>query len=194
MPTHVALLRGINVGGGGKLLMADLRRLVVSLGHADVATYIQSGNLIFTPSHADTAALAAELRAAIAGSHGVDPPVIVLSSQELAEVVSANPYPDEPVPKYVHCVFLPESPDQAAHVWIAEAAQAAAARGSADEAALIGRTLYVHTPDGFGTSDLAKTLLMTRSSPVATGTARNWSTVTKLLALCRGDGSHVTVT
>src|SRR5215469_10461815 len=44
MPTHVALLRGINVGGGGKLAMADLRQLVSSLGHEDVTTYIQSGN------------------------------------------------------------------------------------------------------------------------------------------------------
>src|SRR5579859_7979792 len=53
MPTHVALLRGINVGGGGKIAMADLRELVSSLGHADVATYIQSGNLVFTPPHSD---------------------------------------------------------------------------------------------------------------------------------------------
>src|ERR1700678_2695845 len=70
MPTHVALLRGINVGGGGKLLMTDLRGIATSLGYADVATYIQSGNLLFTPTppHRDCAALAAELRAAIAGS------------------------------------------------------------------------------------------------------------------------------
>ncbi len=50
MPTHVALLRGINVGGGGKVPMAELRELVASLGHAEVATYIQSGNIIFSPS------------------------------------------------------------------------------------------------------------------------------------------------
>ena len=47
MPTHVALLRGINLGGHNKVAMADLRTVVASLGHGDVATYIQSGNVVF---------------------------------------------------------------------------------------------------------------------------------------------------
>jgi len=59
MPTHVALLRGINLGGHNKVAMAELRELVGSLGHADVATYIQSGNVVFTSDQSDTAALAA---------------------------------------------------------------------------------------------------------------------------------------
>src|SRR5260370_30285093 len=79
MPTHVALLRGINVGGGGKLAMADLRQLVTSLGHADVATYIQSGNVVFTPPSGDSVMLSRELRAAIAETLGVDTSVIVLT-------------------------------------------------------------------------------------------------------------------
>jgi uncharacterized protein (DUF1697 family) len=183
MPTHVALLRGINVGGGGKLPMAELRQIVSSLGHADVSTYIQSGNVVFTPSHTDTAALAAELRSAIAASAGLDPPVIVLSAGELAAIAKANPYPDEPVPKYVHFVFLPDVPDEAAERRITEIGQAAAAK-SRDELTLIGRTLYLHTPDGFGDSELSKALLAKKNSPIAGGTARNWSTVNKLLALC----------
>jgi uncharacterized protein (DUF1697 family) len=59
MPTHVALLRGINLGGHNKVAMADLREVVTSLGHADVATYIQSGNVVFSTPQTDTAALAA---------------------------------------------------------------------------------------------------------------------------------------
>jgi uncharacterized protein (DUF1697 family) len=187
MPTHVALLRGINVGGGGKLPMADLRQVAAALGHADVTTYIQSGNLLFTPppsSPADTAVLAAELRTAIAASAGLDPPVIVLTAAELAELAQANPYTEEPVPKYVHFVFLPAELDQAAQRKLTEIAQAATAQGSQDEVTLRGRVLYVHTPAGFGPSELAKTLLAKKTSPVAAGTARNWSTVTKLLALC----------
>jgi uncharacterized protein (DUF1697 family) len=184
MPTHVALLRGINVGGGGKLPMAELRTLVTSLGHAEVATYIQSGNVVFTPSHRDAGALAAELRAAIAGSYKLDPPVVVLSRDELADVIAANPYPDEPKPQYVHCVFLPAELDEAGQRQVSDFAAEATVKGSRDELTLRGRTLYVHTPDGFGTSELAKTLLTKRSSPVMTGTARNWATVTKLLALC----------
>ncbi len=185
MPTHVALLRGINVGGGGKVPMAELRELLSKLGYSDVKTYIQSGNIIFTPPHDDSAKLAAELQEAIKDAFGVNTFAVVLTIAELSKVISANPYPDEPNPKWVHGVFLVADPQQAQHDRVAEAVAAAAARGSRDEASIVGRTLYLHTPDGFGTSELAKELLMkNRRDPLASGTARNWSTVTKLLALC----------
>ncbi|HWF80908.1 MAG TPA: DUF1697 domain-containing protein [Streptosporangiaceae bacterium] len=183
MPTHVALLRGVNVGGGGKLPMAELRQLLTSLGHADVTTYIQSGNVVFTPSHSDAVALASELRAAIAARFGLDTPVIVMTRAELSDVISANPYTGEN-PRYVHAVFLPGELDEAARSQIKQAEEQVRGQGSSDEVALIGRTLYLHTPDGFGTSELAKTLLAKRASPAAGGTARNWNTVTKLLTLC----------
>jgi uncharacterized protein (DUF1697 family) len=183
MPTHVALLRAVNVGGV-KVTMAELRALVESLGHKDVSTYIQSGNLLFTPPRADTAALGRELSAAIENSLGVRSSVIVLSRDELAKVAQANPYTSEPEPRFVHIVFLPGEPDDSVPPAVAAAVTDAAGRGGRDEAALRGRALYLHTPDGFGTSELAKALLGKRSSPVAAGTARNWSTVTKLLALC----------
>src|SRR5579871_1035030 len=63
MATHIALLRGINVGGRNKVAMADLREVVAGLGHTDVATYIQSGNVVFTSDEADTEALATALEA-----------------------------------------------------------------------------------------------------------------------------------
>jgi uncharacterized protein (DUF1697 family) len=185
MPTHVALLRGINVGGGGKVPMAELRELLTKLGYSDVKTYIQSGNVIFTPPHDDPAKLAAELQEAIKGAFAVTTFAVVLTTAELSKVISANPYPDEPNPKWVHGVFLVADPQQAQHDRVAEAVAAAADRGSRDEASIVGRTLYLHTPDGFGTSELAKELLMkNRRDPLASGTARNWSTITKLLALC----------
>src|SRR5262245_16357985 len=185
MPTHVALLRGINVGGGGKVPMAELRELLTKLGHSDVKTYIQTGNIIFTPPHGDSAQLAAELQEAINGSFGVNTSAVVLTKAELGKVIDANPYPDEPNPKWVHGVFLSADPQQAQHDRVTQAVAAAAERGSRDEATIVGRTLYLHTPDGFGTSELAKELLMkNRRDPLASGTARNWSTITKLLALC----------
>ena len=100
MATHVALLRGINVGGGGKVPMADLRTVVAGLGHSDVATYIQTGNIIFTPSHDDNDALACELQDAINSSFGVNTSAVVLTRAELAKVIDANPYPDEPNPRW----------------------------------------------------------------------------------------------
>lgn len=67
-----------------------------------------------------------------------------------------------------------------------DAVAAAAGLGSADHATLLGRAVYLHTPDGFGNSELSRALLVKRSSPVSAGTARNWATVTKLASLCDG--------
>jgi uncharacterized protein (DUF1697 family) len=187
MATHIALLRGINVGGNNKVAMAALRELAESLGHTAVATYIQSGNLIFTPgTNAATSALAAQLERAIADTMGVRPAVVVLDRTELADVVARNPYPGEPNPRYVHAVFLPTeaSPDVTAGV--AAACEQAAAQGSPDTATTAGRVVYLHTPGGFGTSKLAALLLNSKRSPLAAGTARNWATVSKLLAMSGG--------
>src|SRR5579862_9585990 len=106
MATHVALLRGINVGGRNKVPMAELREVVSSLGHTGVTTYIQSGNVLFSTEETDNAKLAAALEAEIEERFGLWSSVVVLSRDELAQVVAANPYPDEPDPRLVHVVFL----------------------------------------------------------------------------------------
>lgn len=185
MATHIALLRGINVGGRNKVAMADLRAVVAGLGHTGVATYIQSGNVVFTSAGGGTEALAAALEEAIAGRLGVKPAVVVLTRDDLARVVRDNPYPDEANPKMVHAVFF-RAPVPAGAAQAIEAGQRRAAeRGSGrDSARIVGGTLFVHTPDGFGRSELALYLLGRPASPCAAGTARNWATVTKLLGLC----------
>jgi uncharacterized protein (DUF1697 family) len=181
MPLYVALLRGINVGGRNKVAMADLRQLAESLGHADVVTYIQSGNLIFSSPAADTGALADALEREIAQRLGVKPAVVVLSRAELARAVAGNPYPDEADGRRVHAVFRRDDPGPEAIKAVAAIQQKCRDAGSADEAVFAGRTLYLHTPDGFGRSDLAARL--SRSGSPAAGTARNWATVTKLMAM-----------
>jgi len=185
MATHIALLRGINVGGRNKVSMADLRAVVAGLGHTGVATYIQSGNVVFTSDEADNEALATALEAAIAANLGVKPAVVVLSRGDLARAVRDTPYPDEPNPKMVHAVFFRGPVPAAAAEAIDAGQRRAAERGSGkDTAQVVGNTLYLHTPDGFGRSELPAYLLGRSASPVAAGTARNWATVTKLLALC----------
>jgi uncharacterized protein (DUF1697 family) len=167
--------------------MAELRQLATSLGYEEVATYIQSGNLLFTPKRgAEISALSADLRKAIAAEFGIDTPVIIVTRDELASVIESNPYPDEPRPQYVHGVFLSAEPDQADRDKVEATVKSFSQKGSRDEAEYRGRVLYLHTPDGFGTSELAKALVAKRASPVATGTARNWATITKLMALCGG--------
>jgi uncharacterized protein (DUF1697 family) len=187
MATHVALLRGINLGGRNKVAMADLRTLVAGLGHTDVSTYIQSGNVLFTaPDDADCAMTARVITEAIAGRLGVTSPVVVLTRQELAQILADNPFPDEPDPRRVHAVVLSEPPWPELAVKLDAARAKSAAAGGADEVLAVGRTLYLHTPDGYGRSVLAEALLRVVSSPKsgATGTARNWATMTKLLELC----------
>ena len=186
MASHVALLRGINVGGRNKVPMAELREVVTSLGHTEVSTYIQSGNVLFSTGDTDTAKLASALEAAIADQFGITCAVVVLAGDELARILGANPYPDEPNPKLVHVAFLGAEPSQDLLARLRAAESAAAAKGSRDTITAIGKALYVHTPDGFGNSELAQVLFRI----IGTGkhdlavTARNWSTATTLLSLC----------
>jgi uncharacterized protein (DUF1697 family) len=188
VPTHIALLRGINLGGHKKVAMADLRQLVSSLGHADVATYIQSGNVVFTSAQSDSAALAAALEEAIAARLGVQSRVVVLSRDDLAQVARDNPYPDEPNHRALHAIFLSGEPGPEVTERVASAQQEAARMGSRDTAQVIGRTIFLHTPDGYGRSDLAAALvkLGQKKTDDVSGTARNWATVTRLLAMCGG--------
>ncbi len=190
MASHVALLRGINVGGRNKVPMADLREVVTSLGHTGVTTYIQSGNVLFSTADADSAKLAAALGAAVGERFGIWASVVVLSRDELADVLASNPYPDEPSPQLVHVVFLNAEPPHDILARIAAAESAAAAKGSRDTVRAIGRALFLHTPDGFGKSELAQVVFRIISAPAKqkkqdlAATARNWATATKLLSLC----------
>jgi len=190
MASHVALLRGINVGGRNKVPMADLREVVTSLGHTGVTTYIQSGNVLFSTAETDTAKLAGALEAAIGERFGIWASVVVVSRAELAQVLASNPYPGEPNPKQVHVVFLSAEPPADLLDRITAAESAAAAKGSRDAVQASGRVLFLHTPDGFGTSELAQALFRIISPPTKkqapglAATARNWATSSKLLALC----------
>ena len=75
--TFVALLRGINVGGKSLISMAELRALFSSLGFEDVATYIQSGNVVFRSPSAGEGAVVAKLEQEIAGAFAVSPSVLL---------------------------------------------------------------------------------------------------------------------
>lgn len=181
MTRYVALLRGINVGGKNKVAMTDLRQLAEALGHTEIATYIQSGNLVFTSGDEDAIALADALEAEIARSLGVRPAVVVLSRADLAQVIADNPFPKESNPKALHAVFHRQPLADETIADVAAAEQKARAKGSPDEAAVVGSTLFMRTPDGLGRSELATQLA--RSVTKTAGTARNWATVNRLLEM-----------
>jgi uncharacterized protein (DUF1697 family) len=178
---YVALLRGINVGGRNRVAMADLRQVAESLGHNEIATYIQSGNLVFTSLDDSASGLADALEQEIARTLDVRPAVVVLSRADLAQVIADNPFSGESNPKCLHAVFRREEMTAAAIAAIADAEEKARAKGSQDEAIVVGRTLFLRTPDGLGRSELAAQLARVGSQ--AAGTARNWATVTRLMTM-----------
>lgn len=185
--THAALLRGVNVVGRNKVSMPVLREAVESLGHKEVATYIQSGNVVFAaqPADAENAEIARSLEAAVAERTGVHAVVIVVRGAELARVVLDNPFPGVADHRLLHAVFLSEPPSGEGVASVAAAAARAREKGSRDDARIVGRALYLWTPDGFARSVLRVELDRggANRTPMREGTARNWATVTTLAEL-----------
>jgi uncharacterized protein (DUF1697 family) len=182
--THVILLRGVNVGGNNAVPMAALRARLERDGFTRVRTYIQSGNVLVDAS-GTTAKVADRVGKAINDEFGVDVPVIGLSATELSRVVDANPYPDQTDHKRLHAMFLPAVPDEAARDRLDELNAKFGPPFSSDSMTLVGTTVYLHTPDGFGSSDLAKGLTTKGRLSSLNGTARNWATVTTLLEMAK---------
>ena len=174
MPVFVALLRGINVGGAGKLPMAELRDIASGCGLRDVRTYIQSGNIVFRADDADTSAVAERLRRAVREASDLDPEVHVRTADELAAIIDGNPFTDRASdPKQLHVTLFSEQPEP---VDLDPAAFEPEAWEFGD------RVVYLYLPDGMGRSKLAAQLARRAGSA---GTARNWRTVTKLLDMAR---------
>lgn len=170
MSLHVALLRGLNVGGANALPMADLRALCAGLGWRDVQSHLVSGNLVFQ-ADGDRGALADVLREALA-ERGLDVPVLVLPPARIRRAVTACPFAPA-APKLVHACFAfgPLRLDRALF-------ERFAAPG--DEVAAEENLLWLHTPGGFGRSKLAPRLEAIGGAPL---TARNLSSLGKLIEL-----------
>lgn len=184
-PSHAALLRGINVGKGNRLPMARLREVAEGLGWTDVATYIQSGNLVLT-APGDPAGLERALHDALLGSTGLDLEVFVLPREEVLALDDGCPWPDVEDLRQVHAFLFREPLTRQARDAVAEAVDAARHAGSRDEAVVDGRVLWVRTPDGFGRSLLVRALdapALRRRADAGPGTARNLATVRRLRAM-----------
>jgi len=173
MPVWIALLRGINVGGNRPLPMAGFRTLLTGLGYSDVTTYIQSGNAVF--SGGETAEdIAQEIRQAIAAQFGFEAQVFVLSARSLDAAIAANPYPQAAAdPKTLHLFFFRNPPN-------APSPDLDALLCEGEAYAVIGTTLYLYTPDGFGRSGFANRMGRYVNAPT---TARNLRSCIKIAEL-----------
>lgn len=88
---YVCLLRGVNVGGRTKVVMADLRTAFEAAGFERVSTYINSGNVLFGAAPAPAAELIERCERVIEGATGRDLRVTVVSHDELHDVIAATP-------------------------------------------------------------------------------------------------------
>jgi uncharacterized protein (DUF1697 family) len=173
MPTHIALLRGINLGPAKRVAMADLRALCEQLGYEDVRTLVNSGNVVLR-GKGSPRKLERELEKAIADELRVEVPVVARTRDELADVVERNPFPEAAAePKRVQVSFVSGKPD-AAFVRKLEEQDFAPERF-----VVSGREIYAWHPDGLQRSNLGRVLVDKRLG----ATARNWNTVTKLLEM-----------
>lgn len=163
MTRFIALLRAVNVGGTGKLPMAELKAMCEAAGFTNVRTYIASGNVVFDSALTEKA-VAKKLAASLEEYAGKPVGVMVRTGPEMADVLKANPFKDGP-PNLTFAIFLdtPPPPDALDTV-----------RGRQDEELALGkREIHVTYPSGSGTSKL-------KIPAAATGTARNMNTIAKL--------------
>ena len=167
MPVYIALLRAVNVGGTGKLAMADLKAICTAAGFTKVETYIASGNVVFeakVPAPKIKAALEKRLQA-----HAGKPVGVMLrTAQEMAAILRSNPFPKS-APNRTVVIFLDASPPPAALEGV---------RGQTDEQVRLGtREIYV----AYGAAGIGRSKL--KIPAAENGTARNINTVAKLAAL-----------
>lgn len=177
MTTHIALLRGINVGGHNSVAMADLRCFVEELGFGDVRTLLQTGNIVFTGTARTAAALERTLETESAKRLDLHAAYMIRTPKELASAIGDNPFPKEAAadPGHLIVMFLKNAPSPAA----VKSLQAAI-KGP-ELICAIRNQLYIVYPAGIGESRLTIKLIEDKLRTLGTG--RNWNTIQKLAAL-----------
>lgn len=175
---HIVLLRGVNLGSRNRVAMPKLRELLTEAGFDDVSTYVQSGNVVLS-SGSSSDRVARTCRRVIADGFGLDIDVLVRTRAQLAAVVRRNPLGDVASnPKRYQVSFLAAKPAKRVLRELEELA------APSERVVAIGREIYAWHPAGVARSKLWARLAGQQLGEVAT--ARNWTTVTKLLELAEG--------
>lgn len=177
MTNYISILRGINVSGQKSIKMADLKALYEELNLKDVATYVQSGNVVFRAEKEKTEVLETKIADHIKSKYGFDVPVIVMTVDKLKTIIGSNPFKDDPAKdeKFLHVTFLrsvPENYDKEAIF---------SKRAGQEEIVIANKAVYLYCPHGCGTSKLNNNFLEGILSVQAT--TRNWKTTKALLEL-----------
>jgi uncharacterized protein (DUF1697 family) len=173
---HVALLRGINVGGKNSVPMKNLAAMFSDARCTDVVTYIQSGNVVFKATDKAAHRACSLVEKALLEQFGLTIPVVRRTAAELGKVARSNPFFEEGVTTLpLHVAFLADTPSDA------RAAGLDPDRSPPDRFAVQGREIYLHCPNGLARTKLTNQYFDTKLG--TTSTVRNWNTVLKLLEL-----------
>jgi uncharacterized protein (DUF1697 family) len=178
VPVYVSMLRAVNVSARNRIPMADLRDLFERHGHTDVATYVQSGNVVSRSSARGAGAVERAISAAIAADLGLDVTVLVRTLAQLDHVLDTNPFlAAGGDPKVLHVTFLatPPARDQVAPLDEREHAP--------DEFHVAGREVYVSCPGGYGRTKINNSWFERKLGVAAT--TRNWNTIGEIAELAR---------
>jgi uncharacterized protein (DUF1697 family) len=177
MPTYISIVRGINVSGQKLIIMADLQKTYEKLGFGNIATYVQSGNVVFTGKKAAPEKLAASITQEIAKDFGFQVPVIVFSMLTLKQIIASNPFINdrEKDIAYLHVTFLSAQPPKFDVKSIEEK------KLSGEAIAFTNAAVYLYCPNGYGKTKLTNSFL--ESKLQVSATTRNWKTTTELVRL-----------
>ena len=177
MSTFISILRGINVGGHNPVKMETLRQLYAELGFSNIQHYIQSGNVIFSSETTDILFLEKVICEKILAAYGWFVPVHVMKKEELRNALSNNPFINNTSKdsSFMHITFLSSQPDKELIEKIS------GMNYHPDEFFIIGKTIYLYCPNGYGRTKLTNSFFENKLKLIAT--TRNIKTVKELLFL-----------
>ncbi len=174
MHTFISMLRGINVSGQKKIIMADLRKLYESLGLVKVKSYVQSGNVIFDSQEPDASKLATLLETQIEQTYGYTVSVFMRDSHDFQRIINSNLFTNErdedPTKLYVTFLYTPlaksklHNPDIPPH--------------KADEFIIGATEIFLFCPHGYGRTKYSNNFFERKLK--VTATSRNWKTINAL--------------
>jgi len=174
MSIYIAMLRGINVSGQKKILMADLRAHLEELGLDNVQTYIQSGNVVFDCEDATPEELQVKIEGQIAAKYGFEVPCQVKTPEKLVHVLNNNPFEDKDTSR-LYVTFLSEVPLQELVTKLEDY------NYSPEEYILDKQNIYFYSPHGYGNAKMNNNFFENKLKVAAT--TRNWKTVNQLAAM-----------
>jgi uncharacterized protein (DUF1697 family) len=176
--THLALFRGINVGGKNMLPMKDLAAIFAAARAEDVRTFIQSGNVLFNAEPKNAPDISGRVLATVKKRFGIEPPIVLRTSAQMRGVVKGNPYLDEPESERLYVMFLADRPKAASVKGLDPN------RSPSDRYTVVGTEIFMHLATGAAKTKLTNAYFDSKLATIST--SRNWRTTTKLLELMTG--------